>query len=110
MDFLSEDYGTPSPEASITSQGAIDPVTALAVSPRGRFYCLGTERGIVRLHDLHLQKASVIYVSRSKSWIQKIAWSAVGKCVAFVDVSRQLMLLSITPPIVQDKEVFAVRY
>ena len=109
MDSISDGYESTPPETSFTIQGAIDPVTALAVSPKGRFYCSGTERGIVRLHDLQLDKVSVLYASRSKSWIQEIAWSADGTCVAFVDVSRQLILLSITPPTAPGEEAVAVQ-
>ncbi|SPO06728.1 uncharacterized protein DNG_09422 [Cephalotrichum gorgonifer] len=96
VDSIGDNYATTPPETSVTAQGAIDPVAALAASPKGRFYCSGSEKGIVRLHDLQLGKTAILHASRSKFVIQKVAWSADGEYVSFVDMSRQLMVVSIT--------------
>ena len=104
-----ESYAITQPETFITIKRAIDSVTALAVSPKGRFYCSGTEKGVARLHDLRLGKTSVLYASRSKFVIENVAWSADGQYVAFIDMSRQLMVVSITAPKVPTEEAVSVQ-
>ncbi|KAH8653538.1 hypothetical protein BX600DRAFT_82211 [Xylariales sp. PMI_506] len=86
-----------SSEVSVVLHGAVSSITALAGSPKGRWYCCGTERGVVSLHDIKLGRIADLFVSRAKFTIEKIAWSSDGKLVAFTDMSKQLTVMSIMP-------------
>ncbi|KAK7950932.1 uncharacterized protein PG986_006660 [Apiospora aurea] len=104
-----------SSHGSVMVQGAVDSTTSVATRPQGRWYCHGTERGVVRLHDAQLGSSKDIYVSRAKFTIEKTAWSGAGNCVCFFDMSKQLIVLSIgqtdgqTSPLIQQRTSFSLR-
>jgi WD40 repeat protein len=106
---------TPSSEASVIVSSAVDFVTALAGSPKGRLYCYGTEGGVVSLHDIQYGKLGDVYISTAKLAIEKIVWSAEGKYICFADVSRRVTIISVTQgagevgQVVQQKAIRPVR-
>lgn len=95
----------PSSEASVVISSAVDSITALAGSPKGRLYCCGTERGVVSLHDAQHGKLADLYISRAKFTIEKIVWSADGKYICFADMSRQVTIMSVTQGVGEREQV-----
>lgn len=106
---------SPSSEASVAISGAVDSITSLAGSPRGRLYCSGTERGVVSLHETRRGKIADIHVSRAKFTIEKTIWSQDGKYICFTDTSKQITVLSVAPgageaaPTVEQKATVSMR-
>ena len=74
----------------------IDAITAIAVSPLGRLYCYGTQRGTIRLHDVRLDQLQILQTLKGFLTISQISWSPDGKMLCFTDSSRKLYVLSIT--------------
>ncbi|KAI5918945.1 NACHT and WD domain protein [Camillea tinctor] len=74
----------------------IDNVTVVASSPMGRFYCYGTERGTVYLHDVQQGKVADIHKSGGFLSIEKLAWSQDGRFVCFSNSSKRVYIVSIT--------------
>ena len=73
----------------------VQPITVLAGSPRGRFYCSGTEYGNVRVLDVHSNKSLELHVSKSFLSIEQLAWSEDGRYVCFSDSSKKIFVTSI---------------
>lgn len=74
----------------------IDSVTVLACSPIGRLYCCGTEKGTVRLHDTQRGKLAELYVSKSFLSIEHMSWSNDGRYICFSDLSKKVVIMSLT--------------
>lgn len=74
----------------------IDSITVLASSPTGRFYCCGTEKGIVRLHDKQGGKLADLHITKSCLSIEKMSWSNDGRYVCFSDSSKKVFIMSVT--------------
>jgi len=72
-----------------------DPVTVLAASPIGRWYCFGTEKGTVTLSAASRGKITDIKSSRNSFSIDHIAWSPDGRLVCFSDPSKKVSIASI---------------
>ncbi|KAK8020036.1 hypothetical protein PG990_005174 [Apiospora arundinis] len=106
---------SPSSDGSVVMHSAVDSVTSVAARPQGRWYCHGTERGVVSLHDTQLHESKDIHASRAKFTIEKIAWSNTGSSVCFFDMSKQLTVLSIdqggeqSSPLVQQRSTVSLR-
>ncbi|KAI9665515.1 MAG: hypothetical protein M1831_001657 [Alyxoria varia] len=75
----------------------IDSITVLAGSPIGRLYCCGTEKGAVRLHDRERGQLTDLYMSKSFLSIEQMSWSDDGRYICFSDVSKKIIIMSITP-------------
>ena len=73
----------------------IQSITVLANSPRGRFYCCGTEYGNVRLFDKQRDKPVDMHLSKSFLSIEQMAWSADGEHVCFSDSSKKVYIKSV---------------
>lgn len=88
-----------SSEALAVISGAIDPITALAGCPLGRYFCTGTERGVVALHDALRggRPVETIHKTAAQFTVDKIAWSNDGMFLAFTDVSKVITILSVSP-------------
>ena len=75
----------------------IDSITVLATSPIGRFYCSGTEKGTVRLHDMQQQgSATNLYNSQGLLSIEQLSWSSDERYICFSDTSKKVTIMSIT--------------
>jgi WD40 repeat protein len=86
-------------ETSVVISGAVDSITALAGSPKGRLYCGGTYRGVVSLYDTMRGKLADLHVSKAKFTVEEIIWSGDGQCFCFADLSRQVTIFSVKPNI-----------
>ncbi|KAI0014866.1 hypothetical protein F4780DRAFT_766533, partial [Xylariomycetidae sp. FL0641] len=96
-DSVSETYSRPGSQGALSVlSGAVDPVTVVAGSPKGRFYSFGTERGVVNLHDVRAGRIGAVHVSRSKFAIEHLIWGEDGRHLCFVDTSKQLTILSVS--------------
>lgn len=87
---------THSSTVSVSSAHRIDSIPVLAASPTGQFYCCGTELGTVRLYDVRRGRLADLYTSRSFFSIEKICWSDDGCYVCFCDLSKRVVIVSIT--------------
>jgi WD40 repeat protein len=102
-------------EESVVISRAIDSITALAGSPKGRLYCCGTEKGVVSLYDTQHGKLVDLHVSRAKFTIEKVVWSGDSKYICFTDMSKQVTVMSVTQgvgeiePVVEQKAVIPIR-
>lgn len=94
MDSVSEYSMSHLSERSTISSAAVDSITALAGSPSGRFYCYGTQKGVVSLHDTKEGRITTLYSSRAKFAIEHITWSHDGKHICFSDFSKQLVVFT----------------
>ena len=83
-----------SSSTSVAVSGRVDSVTALAASPMGRFYCCGTDKGVVRLYETKRGKIADIYISKGVMSIEHIAWSNDGGYICFSDTSRKIFVMS----------------
>jgi WD40 repeat protein len=115
MDSAGEVQSLPHSDVSIVISGAVDSITALSGSPKGRLYCCGTGRGSVTLHDTQQGKLADLHVSRGKFTIEQIVWSGDGKYICFTDMSKQVTVMSVaqgvgeTVPVVEQKAVISMR-
>ena len=75
----------------------IDPIAAIACSPTGQFYCSGTSKGTVRIHDATQNTIHEIYKTQSRLHIAQIAWSADGKTICFADSGGRLFVVDRNP-------------
>ena len=73
----------------------IDSITVLVGSPTGLFYCYGTEKGTVTLHDTQQGKLADIHISRSFLSIEQMSWSNDGRYLGFSDSSRKVIIISL---------------
>lgn len=80
----------------ISSFPRIDSVTVIATSPLGQRYCVGTENGVVRLHDTQRGKLIDLYKSRSFFSIEKMAWCDDGELFCFSESSKMARIMTIT--------------
>ncbi|KAJ5740561.1 hypothetical protein N7493_000433 [Penicillium malachiteum] len=78
------------------SSKRVDPITVLAASPLGRFYCCGTEHEFVRLFDIQDSKVSDIHDSNSFLSIEHIVWSHNAQFICFSDSSKNIFAASIS--------------
>jgi hypothetical protein len=83
--------------AYISKSRSIDAITALACSPSSRFYCCGTEKGTVRLHNSSGAKIADLFLSEGVASIEQIAWSKDGRYISFSDSDDKVVIISITP-------------
>ena len=74
----------------------IDSITVLAGSPTGRFYCCGTEKGIVTLHHTEQGKLADLPISRSFLSIEQMSWSSDGRYLCFSDSSKKVTVMSLS--------------
>ncbi|KAL4923585.1 uncharacterized protein BDV17DRAFT_296216 [Aspergillus undulatus] len=80
---------------STTIARRVDSVTAIAASPGGRLYCVGTEYGAVQLHDIKRGRLPDL-VSRGIHGIEQLAWSSDGRYICFSDSSKYVTVIAIT--------------
>ena len=80
---------------STTYSQKIQSITVLASSPRGRFYCSGTEYGNIRLFDKQRDKPFDMHLSKSFLSIEQITWSADGEYMCFSDSSKKVYIKSV---------------
>ena len=80
---------------SVSYGQKIRSITVLTGSPRGRFYCCGTEYGNVGLFDKHQNKTLDLHVSKSFLSIEQMTWSGNGEYVCFSDSSKKVFITSI---------------
>ena len=73
----------------------IDSITVLVGSPTGLFYCCGTEKGTVTLHDTQRGKLADIHISRSFLSIEQMSWSSDGRYLCFSDSSKKVHIISL---------------
>ena len=78
----------------------IDAITALAVSPIGRLYCCGTEKGLVHLHDVRQGQLTNLHTSKSFLSIEQMAWSDDGRHLCFSDSTKKLVIISFDTSII----------
>ncbi|KAG8168795.1 hypothetical protein KVR01_001544 [Diaporthe batatas] len=94
VDTASEYSMSHASERSSGLPGAVDPITALAGSPTGNLYCYGTQKGVVRLHDIKAGRIATLYASRAKFGIEHIVWSIDGSHICVSDFSKQLLVFN----------------
>ncbi|KAK8138008.1 NACHT and WD domain-containing protein [Apiospora sp. TS-2023a] len=115
MNSFSGKRNSSSSHGTVMVHGAVDSITSISARPQGRWYCQGTERGVVSLHDVQLRDTKEIYVSKAKFTIEMIAWSSSGNHVCFFDMSKQLTVMLIeqidgqTNPVVQQRSTVSLR-
>lgn len=73
----------------------VDPVTVIASSPLGRFYCTGTMKGTVRLHDTSQNAVDAIYQSQGILSIAQIEWSPDGQAICLADSGGKVSVISL---------------
>ncbi|KAF7550706.1 hypothetical protein G7046_g7936 [Stylonectria norvegica] len=74
----------------------VDPVTALAASPVGRFYSYGTEKGVVAVCDMSRGKIAEIQTSKNSFGIDQMIWSPDGRRICFSDSSKKVFIASVS--------------
>ncbi|KUI52743.1 Vegetative incompatibility protein HET-E-1 [Cytospora mali] len=95
-DPVNENSSARVPKESNISLTAIDPVTVLSGSPKGRLYCVGTQMGSFSLHDTRNGKLATLYASKAKFAIENIAWSDDGKHICCSDFSKQVIVFAVS--------------
>ncbi|KAM0816606.1 putative NACHT and WD domain protein [Seiridium cardinale] len=74
----------------------VDSITVLAHSHQGRFYCSGTDKGTVSLHDVARgQRLTDLHTSKGLLSIEQLVWSKDGKSICFCDSSKKVYVMSI---------------
>ncbi|KAL4798331.1 hypothetical protein BDV19DRAFT_356859 [Aspergillus venezuelensis] len=73
----------------------IDSITAIAASPLGNLYCVGTQLGAVRLYDKEKGFLADLHDSAGFHGIEQLAWSSDGRHICFSNYSRYITVISI---------------
>ncbi|ROW08795.1 hypothetical protein VMCG_02977 [Cytospora schulzeri] len=105
-DSVSEFSSAQGSELSDSSSTAIDPITALSGSPTGRIYCVGTQMGVLSLHDTNDGRLEDLYVSRAKFSIEHIAWSDDGKHICCSDFSKLVKVFAVSQDLLGSSPIF----
>lgn len=71
------------------------PLTTLAANPQGSLVCVGDDEGNVTLYDIENESKLQIATSAIGMGIERIAWSEDGRYLAYEDLGRRLVLLSL---------------
>ena len=83
----------------VTSEAVADtstPITCLSPSPKGRLICWGDDEGTVTIYDREFESKIQIANSAIGMGVERIAWSEDGQYLAYEDLGRRLVVLSIT--------------
>ena len=76
----------------------VQSITVLVASPRGRFYCYGTDRGNVRIFDKFQDQQLDVHTPKGFLSIEQMVWSEDGTYICYSDSSKRIFMKRIAIP------------
>lgn len=71
------------------------PITALSAKPQGQLICVGSDDGLVELHDIIDEEKLVVGESVPGMGIDHIAWDENGKHIAYAELGGRIVIRSV---------------
>ncbi len=84
--------------ASEADSEMLEPITALAASPKGSMYCAGNEDGLVELFDSTSGKVMELWRSRNFMTVDHLIWGQDGRHIASTEFGGTILVKAVDPP------------
>jgi len=76
-----------------------DPMTALAVTANGKYFCIGNEAGEVILYNHDCKKIMGVWSSPRLLMIDSIIWDNEGRNLSFIELGGNVIVKHLKPPV-----------
>ncbi|KAI9840372.1 MAG: hypothetical protein M1830_007948, partial [Pleopsidium flavum] len=91
--------------ASEADSEMLEPITALAVSPKASIYCAGNEDGVVDLYSITSGKMMELWRSRNFMTVDHLTWGQDGRHIASTEFGGTIRVTMVDPPASQESAV-----